>query len=678
VPRNPRYDVLFEPVQIGPVTAKNRFYQVPHCSGMGHRMPHSVAGMRGVKAEGGWAVVNTEYCSIHWTSDDTPFITAKMWDDDDLRANAVMVEAVHRHGALAGIELYHGGSAAANHFSRLPPLGTACVPAGQLGEPIQTQAMTRRDIRELRRWYRDAATRSKQAGFDIVYIYGCHDYLFSQFMRPSNERSDEYGGSLENRVRLLREVIEETVEAIGDRCAVAVRFSANMGTDELRATDDSRGMLEILADLPDLWDIAIEDYSFEMATSRFAKEAALESAVSWVKEVVRKPVVSVGRFTSPDTMVRMVKQGILDLIGCARPSIADPFLPNKIDEGREDEIRECIGCNICFTGDQVSNPIRCTQNPTIGEEWRRGWHPERIAPKTSDRSVLIVGGGPAGLEAAVALGRRGYEVTLAESATRLGGRVLRESALPGLAEWMRVVDWRVGQLGKLPNVAIFLDSELDAGQILEFGADRVALATGSKWRRSGIGREHASPIPGWEGANILTPDDVMAGTLPEGPVLVYDEDHYYMGNVIAETLRGAGLDVILATPESKVALWTARTAEQSRVQARMIELGIRLELDSAIASLARGRAVLACSYTGRLREIEVASVVMVTSREPSDRLYHELAERIDIERIGDCRAPGLIATAVYAGHLYAREMDEMPREGVPFKRENVLAAPDRG
>jgi len=668
--RNPRYDILFEPVQIGPVTAKNRFYQVPHCSGMGYQLPRSVAAMRGIKAEGGWAVVNTEYCSIHWTSDDTPFITARMWDQDDIRANALMVEQVHRHGALAGVELYHGGSAAANHSSRLPSLGPWSAPAGGLGEPIQSQAMTKRDIQEVRRWYRAAALRSKQAGFDIIYIYGCHDYLLNQFLSASNQRPDEYGGSIENRVRLLREVIEEVAEAVGDTCAVAVRYAANIGTDELRATDDARGMLEILADLPDLWDVALDDYSLEMGTSRFVKEAAFESAVAWVKKVVRKPVVSVGRFTSPDTMVRMIKQGILDLIGCARPSIADPFLPNKIDEGREDEIRECIGCNICFSGDQVSNPIRCTQNPTMGEEWRRGWHPERIPPKASDRTVLIVGGGPAGLEAAVALGKRGYAVTLAEAGKQLGGRVLRESALPGLAEWSRVADWRIGQLNKLPNVNVFLDSELDAAQILEFGADRVALATGSKWRPEGIGREHASPIPGWDSANVLTPDDVMAGTIPSSPVLVYDEDHYYMGSVIAEKLRGAGLDVVLATPESKVALWTARTAEQHWVHSRMIELGIQLELNTAIASLAKGRAVLACSYTGRTREIEAASVVMVTSREPSDGLYHELAERIDIERIGDCRAPGLIAAAVYAGHLYAREMDEAPCDGVPFRRES--------
>ena len=234
-----------------------------------------------------------------------------------------------------------------------------------------------------------------------------------------------------------------------------------------------------LKDIPDLWDVTLEDYSFEMGTSRFVKEASLESTISYVKDITQKPVVSVGRFTTPDTMLRMVKDGVVDLIGCARPSIADPFLPNKINEGREDEIRECIGCNICYTGDQTYNPIRCTQNPTMGEEWRRGWHPEKIAKKRSDRSVLVVGAGPAGLEAAVALGKRGYDVALAEATRELGGRVLKEATLPGLAEWIRVVDYRVGQLSRLPNVETFRESILDAEQILEFGSDHVVLATGS-------------------------------------------------------------------------------------------------------------------------------------------------------------------------------------------------------
>ena len=160
------------------------------------------------------------------------------------------------------------------------------------------------------------------------------------------------------------------------------------------------------------------------------------------------------------------------MIGAARPSIADPFLPRKIEEGRIDDIRECIGCNLCVSGDNTITPIRCTQNPSMGEEWRKGWHPERIATKTAkdDARVLVVGGGPAGLEAARALGQRGYEVHLAESRKELGGRVSREARLPGLAEWARVRDWRLGQIRKLPQVNLYLDSAMSADDVLAFGA----------------------------------------------------------------------------------------------------------------------------------------------------------------------------------------------------------------
>src|SRR5262249_5142317 len=174
--------------------------------------------------------------------------------------------------------------------------------------------------------------------------------------------------------------------------------------------------------------------------------------VTGIKALTTKPVVGVGRFTSPDAMVSQIRRGILDLIGAARPSIADPFLPRKIAEGRLEDIRECIGCNICISGDKPTSPARCTQNPTMGEEWRKGWHPERIPPKQSDARVLIVGGGPAGLECARALGRRGYAVALAEASRELGGRVTRESRLPGLAAWAPGRGYRLPQLQQMPRV----------------------------------------------------------------------------------------------------------------------------------------------------------------------------------------------------------------------------------
>jgi dimethylamine/trimethylamine dehydrogenase len=531
--------------------------------------------------------------------------------------------------------------------------------------------MDRDDIKTYKQWHLEAAKRARAAGFDIVYVYAAHAYLLNSFIWPTNQRSDEYGGSVENRARLLKELIIETKEGIGDQCGVAVRFSASTGgEDDNQDTEEPREMLEILGPLPDLWDITVHDYSYEMGTSRFVEEAGLEKTMSWVKSVTDKPVVSVGRFTSPETMLRLVRQGVIDLVGSARPSIADPFLPTKISEGREDEIRECIGCNICYTGDQTGTPIRCTQNPTIGEEWRKGWHPEYIPEKGSDSSVLIVGGGPAGLEAAVALGKRGYEVTLADSRRELGGRVALESKLPGLAEWGRVKDWRLAMIEKLPNVDYYLESDLDEVQIREFNPDHVVLATGARWRSDGVGRWIEEPVAGYDLPHVLNPDDVMGGAEASGAVVVYDDDHYYMGGVIAEKLRNAGHEVTLITPANEVSTWTRLTEEQYRIQQQLLGLGISLVTGTMLAAIEADHVMAESVHTGSVQKVEASTVVMVTSRTPVDDLYHSLVNEFEIQRIGDCLAPGTVATAVYSGHKYARELDASPMAPVSFLRDS--------
>ena len=666
--RDPRYDILFEPVKIGPVTSPNRFFQVPHCSGMGFTLPRTVAVMRGVKAEGGWGVICTEYCSIHPSSDDSyhPFCT--LWDDEDERAQALMAEAVHAHGSLAGIELWHGGVASANRLTREIPLAPVGLPVWS-ADPVQARAMDKADIRDLRRWHAEAAKRAKRAGFDIVYVYAGHGYLPMQFIsRRCNQRTDEYGGSLENRTRLLRELIEETREAVGDRCGVAVRLAVDelLGPDGITSEGEGREVVEMLAELPDIWDVNISDFANDARTSRFIGEAAQESYIAFVKQVTSKPVVGVGRFTSPDTMAGQIRRGVLDMIGAARPSIADPFLPRKIEEGREDDIRECIGCNMCIASNVVGVPLRCTQNPTVGEEWRSDWHPEHIAPKGSDASVLVVGAGPAGLEAARALGQRGYEVHLAEATRELGGRVTAESGLPGLGEWARVRDYRVYQLGKLANVTIYRESRLTADEVRDFGFAHVAVATGSRWRGDGVGRTNAFAVPGVDGGAVLTADDVMAGAGPAGPVVVFDDDHYYMGGVVAEKLRAGGAAVTLVTPLDEVSTWTHNTLEYRFVQARLREAGIGLVTGHNLAALDGEQAALDCVYTGKRISIACATLVVVTARRPEDALYHDLMADADalagagiksVTRIGDCEAPGSIAAAVYSGHRYARELD---------------------
>ena len=323
-----------------------------------------------------------------------------------------------------------------------------------------------------------------------------------------------------NRARLLREILEEMKDAVGRTCAVAVRFSSDalleVPGEELPT--EAHEIVALLADVPDLWDVKSADWTVETASARFSEEGAQEPWTSFVKPLTTKPVIGVGRFTSPDEMVSQVRRGILDLIGAARPSIADPFLPRKIDEGREDEIRKCIGCNICVSAYHDGVPVRCTQNPTMGEEWRRGWHPERIPPGDPGTSVLIVGAGPAGLECARALGQRGFKVTLAEAREELGGRVSIESTLPGLATWARVRDYRTHLIQTMANVDVYRDSLLTAQDVVDFGCDHVVVATGARWTRDILGAD-GNPKHEFDGDAVYTPDDILAGAELDGPVV---------------------------------------------------------------------------------------------------------------------------------------------------------------
>ncbi len=684
MPRDARYDILFEPIRIGPVTAKNRFFQVPHCNGMGHARPQSHAAMRGIKAEGGWAVVSTEEVEIHPTSDLAPFIEGRLWDDLDIPALELITRSVHDHGALAAIELVHAGMNANNLYSREISIAPSHIANPASYAPTQARAMRKSDIRDYRRWHRNAALRARRAGFDIIYVYAGHGLsLPMHFLQTRyNQRTDEYGGNLVNRVRLLRELIEDTKEAVGADCAVAVRLAV----DELRGAGgiehggEGREIVEMLAELPDLWDVNVSDWANDSRTSRFAQEGFQEEFVRFVKAATTKPVVGVGRFTSPDTMVSQIRRGVLDFIGAARPSIADPFLPRKIETGDVDDIRECIGCNVCVSGDYTMTPIRCTQNPTMGEEWRKGWHPESVPPRSGEDAFLIVGAGPTGLECARMLGRRGYSVHVAEARQQLGGRALRESQLPGLASWVRVRDYRIAQLNKMQNVEVFRSSPVTAEEIIAFRATRVVLATGARWRRDGVGRANASPIRGFGGGEgfVLTPDDVLDGVTFQGPIVVFDDDHYYIGAVLAEKLQAAGHDVTLVTPAERVSAWTLNTLEQHTIQRRLLQLGVRVVLNHNVLEFDRNRALLECMYTARESSVPASAVVSVTSRLPNDELHEALlhtpeavaaAGIVSISSIGDCLAPGTIAAAVYAGHRYAREFDLSDTDPIGFRRE---------
>jgi dimethylamine/trimethylamine dehydrogenase len=705
MPRDPKYDVLFEPIRIGPKTMRNRFYQTPHCSGLGGEYPGAQAGLRGMKAEGGWAVVSTEYCSIHPESDDRPWIPARLWDETDVRNLGLMCDKVHEHDSLAAVELHFGGANHTGYETRLPSRGVSQV-SSEACWMRSTYEMDKAEIRELQGFYVEAARRARRAGFDVMIIYGAEaSPITQQFLMPAyNKRTDEYGGSFENRARFFREVIEQVKEAVGDDCAIAVRFSIDTLSDDdlgIRVEEDGVRFVEHVDHLVDLWDVQVgpsnvAEWMAAAGPSRFRAENFQRPWVSQIRAHTRKPIVGVGRFTNPDTMVEVIRSGQLDIIGAARPSIADPFLPKKIEEGRFDDIRECIGCNACGSRyNQGGSRIICTQNATILEEYRRGWHPERFErAANAANDVLVIGAGPAGMECARVLGERGMRrVQLVDAESELGGAMQWVRRLPGLGEWGRVVDYRRIQLGKLRNVEFIPTLRLAAADVLDYGAELVVVATGSHWATDGLNVFTHSSLEGADASrpHVLTPEQLMVeGKIPPGErVLVYDCDGYFMGASVAETLARKGHRVTLVTPHNQVGPYLFFTGEGVHMNTLLLELGVDLVtahvLDRIDASGAAGHPAFARSTAVTWH---ADAVVLVTQRRSDDTLYHELRGRPEqlsdagitgVYRIGDCVSPRMIADAVFDGHRLGREIDSPdPRIPRPYIREHRILGATEG
>lgn len=677
----PRHAVLFEPVSVGPKVLPNRFYQVPHASAFGSVRPQAHAAFRAIKAEGGWGGVCTGYAPVSPDSDESPFIAGDCWDADDMHRLGLIASAVHEHGALAGIELYHGGSSSINGESRL-----AAVAPSQRRGVIHGAAMARdlepRDFARITRDFVTAARRARDVGFDIVYVYGAHGYLMTQLLSTvTNERTDGYGGSLANRARFQRETLEAVRAAVGDDVAIAVRMAVGPGRSlvGIEPAEMAQAM-EIFDPLVDLWDLNVGAWPEDSGTSRFYPEGHQLDVVREMRSATTKPIVGVGRFTSPDLMAATIRSGVLDIIGAARPAIADPFLPTKIREGRAVEIRECTGSNLCILREEKLRQIGCIQNPTAGEEFRRGWHPETVPPASQPEvPVLVVGGGASGLECAVTLGRRGFEaVHLVEATTELGGRLAWMRTLPGLGDWGRVVDHRRVLLEGLPQVSVVTGRRLSVADVLDYGAEIVVIATGSTWESGGV---QPAPAPDIAGANLaLTPEAIAAGERPAlGHVVVYDAEGFVVAAAVAEQLRAEGYAVSIVTPFPVVSPVSDDTLEGAFLRQHLHDQGIAFHPEVTIHTV-QSRAVLGhTAYGDDWRMDEVTGVVLVTQQRSERALYDELMARPEaleeagiraVHLIGDAAAPRLPSEAVFDGHRLAREI-EMPDALAPrsWRRE---------
>ncbi|MEM8841682.1 MAG: FAD-dependent oxidoreductase [Pseudomonadota bacterium] len=321
----------------------------------------------------------------------------------------------------------------------------------------------------------------------------------------------------------------------------------------------------------------------------------------------------------------------------------------------------------------------------MGEEWRKGWHPEKVEPGRSEATVLIVGAGPAGLEAARALGARGYQVMLAEASRTLGGRVAREATLPGMSEYIRVRDYREQHLNTMPNVEIFRESPLRPDDIHAVAADHVVIATGARWRRDLFDGKAYRPVTTPDAAQALfTPDDILGGAIPEGPVLLFDADGYYMAVAIAERLLSAGVPLTFATAADSLADWAGNTSERWRMRSRLMALGAEIVTSHGLKTFDGETVTLSCAYTDQSRPVSARSLVLVGQRAPEDGLFHALTTAPEgpppftVTRIGDCEAPGIVAQAVYSGHRFARGLDATENADDPLRHERVDLGPKPG
>ncbi|MCW0213874.1 MAG: mycofactocin system FadH/OYE family oxidoreductase 2 [Pseudonocardia sp.] len=634
---------LFDGLRVGPLQLRNRIVFTAHLTGYAvDGLPTAQhAAYYGARAAGGAGLIITEEHSVHPA--DRPYEKViRGHDSAVLPGYRLITDAVHAHGVPVLAQLNHNGGQSCGMYSREPVWAPSAIPDPMFREvPVEMGA---REIDEVIDGYARTAAHCVEGGFDGVELQCSHASLLRQFLSPAtNRRTDGYGGTLENRARLVLEVIAAVRAVLGPDKALGVRIGADERVEGGIGLDEGVALARLLEATGNLDHV---NTSIGVATaSLYLIEASMHTPPNYatfipsaIRRAVRLPVIAVGRFTEPAQAEQALVEGHCDLVGVARGQIADPDFATKARTG--EQVRACVGCNQeCVGRVGLNRWLGCVENPRAGRE------ATPLPTPGVPRRVLVVGGGPAGLQAAATAVSRGHRVTLCERAPETGGQLLLAAAAPGRAE-IGLVARNLRIEGERAGVEFRTGVDVDVAYVRASGPDVVLLATGSR----------PAP-PRWPGA--VSVHEVLAGAVhPTGDVLLYDELGFHQATSVAELLAARDCRVEIVTPGMVAGQDLGITLDRENFRRRARAAGIRTSTDRIVTDVLpeadRFRVRILRHHTGTVEERLVDAVVCAVATEPADTLWAELRDGpVPVHRIGDCLAPRRIDAAVADGHRIA-------------------------
>ncbi|MCX7982273.1 MAG: FAD-dependent oxidoreductase [Syntrophales bacterium] len=629
--------MLFRPISVGNVKLKNRLVVAPmvtvYCDEQGMATDRFIA-YHETKAKGGWGMIIVEDYAVDPMG--RGFFTPGLWDDKHIESHAKLVKAVHKAGAKIIAQIYHAGRQTTSALIGGQPVSASPIPCPVLGE--MPRELTIPEIKKIVSQFGDAALRAKKAGFDGVEVHGAHGYLIAQFMsKYSNKRTDEYGGSLANRLRFPLEIIADIRKKCGADFLIDFRISGDEKVVGGRTIEETKVIaMELERHGVDLLHISVGTYE-----SSWAIIPPMGTEVAWIvnyaaeiKKVVNIPVITVGRINDPILAESVLRSGKADLIAMGRASLADPELPIKYARGHYEDIRPCIGCQQgCLEVLFRNEPIRCLVNPTLGFEYRQELKKARVA-----RKVAVVGGGPAGMEAARAAALAGHKVTLYEKQSRLGGQFALAAVPPGKGEISAYLTWAARQLEKL-KVDVRLNTEFNSAWLKKEKPEIVIIASGA---------EPSKPsIKGIKDERVVTAEAVLSGkVVTKGKVVVAGGG--MVGCETATYLASMGREVTVIEMLPYVASdeeLTRRFMLLKMMEERNIEIMTGAELVEINKNGVR------IKKGNEFHEILAETVVLALGMTSKNSLAKELEGKVPLKVIGDALSPRNALEAIREGFL---------------------------